>query len=100
MRKRRSTLTFPQLVLEVRVTPTFPVKIDAVTNEQGAAHARGDRTALSAHHDYLFRWISGEFLECLLVFRPLLRLTAASRSGSEQEGPGCSTDTAAHRVPE
>lgn len=48
--KKRSTLTFPQLVLEVRVAPSFPVKIDAVTDEQGPADARGDRAALPTDH--------------------------------------------------
>lgn len=30
--ERRSTLTFPQTVLEVRVIASFPVKINAVTD--------------------------------------------------------------------
>lgn len=50
-RRRRSTLTFPQLVLEVRVTPSFPVEVDAVTDEQSPAHPRGDRAGLTAHHN-------------------------------------------------
>lgn len=86
------TLTFPQLVLEVRVTPTFPVKIDAVTNKQGAAHARGDCTAFSAHHYYLFRLILGEFLKISFFFSSAAHVeTAGSPSGSEQEGPLCFT---------
>ena len=40
-RKKRSTLTFSQPVLEVGVTASFLVEIDAVTDEQGAAHPRG-----------------------------------------------------------
>lgn len=46
----RSTLTFPQLVLEVRVTPSLSVEIDAVADEQSPAHPRGDRAGLPAHH--------------------------------------------------
>lgn len=45
------TLTFPELVLEVRVTPSLPVEVDAVADEQSPAHPRGDRTGLPAHHD-------------------------------------------------
>lgn len=40
-RKKRSTLTLSQPVLEVGVTPSFPVEIDAVTDEQSPAHPRG-----------------------------------------------------------
>lgn len=52
-RKKRSTLTFSQSVLEVRVTPSFPVEINAVTDEQSPAHARSYRARLTAHHDSL-----------------------------------------------
>lgn len=48
--KKRSTLTFPQPVLEAGVTPPFPVEIDAVTDENGPAHPRGYRARLAAHH--------------------------------------------------
>lgn len=51
VRKKRSTLTFSQPVLEVRVTPSFPVEIDAVTDEQSPAHPRGYRAGLTAHHN-------------------------------------------------
>lgn len=51
MQVRRSTLTFPQLVLEVRVTPSLPVEVDAVADEQSPAHPRSDRAGLPAHHN-------------------------------------------------
>lgn len=88
MRKPRSTLTFPQLVLEVRVTPSFPVKIETVTDEQGPAHARGDRAALPAHHNRPFGLVSGEFRAVFSFFVGCSGLSAASLSGSDPEGPG------------
>lgn len=66
--RKRSTLTFPQLVLEVRVAPTFPVEIDAVTQEQGAAHARGDGSAPPAHHGGPLRLPSAQFLDVCSLF--------------------------------
>lgn len=50
-KRRRSTLTLSQPVLEVGVTPSFPVEIDAVTDEQSPAHPRGQRAGLTTHHD-------------------------------------------------
>lgn len=51
MERRRSTLTFPQLVLEVRVTPSLPVEVDAVADKQSPTQPRRDRAGLPAHHD-------------------------------------------------
>lgn len=48
--RKRSTLTFPQPVLEVGVTPSLLVEVDAVTDEQSAAHPRGQRAGPAAHH--------------------------------------------------
>lgn len=45
----RGPLTFSKPVLEVGVTPPFTVEVDAVPNEEGTAHARGDG-AIPAHH--------------------------------------------------
>ena len=42
-------LTFPQPVLEVGVTPSLAVEVNAVPDEKGPAHAGGDG-AVPAHH--------------------------------------------------
>lgn len=42
-------LTFSQPVLEVGVTPSLAVEVNAVTDEKGPAHAGGDG-AVPAHH--------------------------------------------------
>lgn len=43
-------LTFPELLLEVGVTPSFPVEVDAVAEEQRAAHADCDSARSAIHH--------------------------------------------------
>lgn len=71
-RRRRSTLTFPQPVLEVGVTPSLPVEVNAVPDEQGPAHSRSYRARLTAHHNCReplgSRTISPQFR----VFSPVL----------------------------
>lgn len=43
------TLTFSQPVLEVGVTPSLAVEVNAVPDEEGPAHTGGDGT-VPAHH--------------------------------------------------
>lgn len=48
----QTTLTFSQPVLEVGVTPSFPVEVDAVADEQSPANTGGYRARFTAHHHF------------------------------------------------
>lgn len=84
----RSTLTFPQPVLEVGVTPPFSIKIDAITDEQSPANARSYRARPAAHHRVQQLLRSGEISVYLTVFdsrcSPFL---SGGQRGWRKEGP-------------
>lgn len=82
----RSTLTFSQPVLEVGVTPPFPVEINAVTDEQGAADPGGYRARSSAHHNSGSGGVSAA--ELALIKRGLISRTGFSKGMSAQRSQG------------
>src|SRR5437016_9837004 len=63
----RSLSSFSKPVLEVGVTPPFAVEVDAVPDEEGTAHARGDGAVPARSEEHTSELQSLTNLVCRLL---------------------------------